>query len=308
MELNVGSLFAGIGGIDLGFKQAGFDISWAIENNKGCCKTYKSNFPSVDLIESDIREVEPQKLSQIDILTAGFPCQPFSIAGKQLGFKDKHGNLFYEIMRFTDVLKPEIIFFENVPNLIEHDNGKTFNIIHNELVKREYYIRYKVMRASEFGGVPQIRDRIYLLAFRDIDFCEKYHFPKPIKLETNIFSVLKQNERKHSIYYYTDESPDYKKYSRIVRKKDCIYRVYHESIKQTQNNMCPTLTASMGLRKNQVPLVRDDFGIRKLTIRECLDFQGFPQEFSFPHTISLNDACMCTSYKKDCTANIKNFK
>lgn len=290
MELTVGSLFAGIGGIDLGFQQAGFRISWAIEYDSKCCSSYKHNFNTVDLIESDIRKIDPKNLPPVDVLTAGFPCQPFSVAGKQQGFSDERSNLFFEIMRFIDILSPEIIFLENVPNLTEHDNGKTFNIIYSELLSRDYYIRYKKIIASEYGNVPQIRNRIYIIAFKDIHKCEKYFYPNRIELTTNIFNILKPHKKKHPVYYYNENEPYFKKISKIVCDKNSIYRVYHNSIKKTQNNMCPTLTASMGIQKDQVPLVIDDFGIRKLTIRECLDFQGFPQSFRFPNTITLNDA------------------
>ena len=101
---------------------------------------------------------------------------------------------------------------------------------------------------------------------------------------------MQRNQKKHDIYYYSEDNLFYKKASKIVIKRDSIYRVYHDSIKITQNRMCPTLTASMGITKNQVPLIVDDYGLRKLTLRECLDFQGFPKEFYFPNTITIDDA------------------
>ena len=101
-------------------------------------------------------------------------------------------------------------------------------------------------------------------------------------LEITIEDVLSRKQKKHDIYYYSNEDSFYKKASKIVTRYDSIYRVYHDSIKVTQNRMCPTLTASMGISKNQVPLVVDDFGLRKLTLQECLNFQGFPKEYRFP--------------------------
>lgn len=121
--MKVGSLFSGIGGIDLGFAQAGFEMCWANEIDPDACKTYRLNFPSTRLIESDIKDIEPCSLELVDVITAGFPCQSFSVCGNQQGFKDKRGNLFFEIMRITDKLQPPIIFLENVANLTEHDNG-----------------------------------------------------------------------------------------------------------------------------------------------------------------------------------------
>ena len=288
--MTVGSLFAGIGGIELAFAQAGCCISWAIENDAACCKTYRHNFPKATLPESDIRSVDEKSLPKVDVITAGFPCQPFSIAGKQRGFADPRGNLFYEVGRFVSYHRPRFLFLENVPNLIEHDEGKTFLVIHNVLSKLDYSIRYRVLRASEFGGIPQIRDRIYIVAFRDQEDCDAFSFPDKQKLSLSIEDILERSEKKHNNYYYKNDDPFYKISSKIVTRKDSIYRVYHDSIKVTQNHMCPTLTASMGISKNQVPLVLDNFGIRKLTVQECLGFQGFPKSFRFPHTISIEDA------------------
>jgi len=223
-------------------------------------------------------------------LASGFPCQSFSVAGQQRGFKDNRGALFYEVVRFANALKPRFIFLENVPNLMEHDNGRTFLVIHDTLSDIGYTVKYKVMRASEYGGVPQIRDRIYIVAFRDIEDCDRFSFPEKFELSQGIDNVLATTEKKHDIYYYNSSDPFYTIASRIVRQQGVIYRVYHDSIKPTQNHMCPTLTASMGTQLNQVPLVKDDYGIRKLTIRECLDFQGFPKSYKFPKTINLNAA------------------
>lgn len=283
-------MFSGIGGIDSAFLQTGFEIAWAIDKDADCCKTYRHNFHGSNLIESDIRKVDPTLLESIDVLAAGFPCQSFSVAGQQRGFKDDRGALFYEVVRFANALKPRFIFLENVPNLMEHDNGRTFLVIHDTLSDIGYTLKYKVMRASEYGGVPQIRDRIYIVAFRDIEDCDRFSFPEKIELSQGIDNVLATTEKKHDIYYYNSFDPFYTIASRIVRQQGVIYRVYHDSIKPTQNHMCPTLTASMGTQLNQVPLVKDEYGIRKLTIRECLDFQGFPKSYKFPKTISLNAA------------------
>ena len=223
-------MFSGIGGIDSAFLQAGFDIAWAIDKDADCCKTYRHNFHGSNLIESDIRKVDPTLLESIDVLAAGFPCQSFSVAGQQRGFKDDRGALFYEVVRFANALKPRFIFLENVPNLMEHDNGRTFLVIHDTLSDIGYTLKYKVMRASEYGGVPQIRDRIYIVAFRDIEDCDRFSFPKKIELSQGIDNVLATTEKKHDIYYYNFSDPFYTIASRIVRQQGVIYRVYHDSI------------------------------------------------------------------------------
>ena len=114
MSLTVGSLFSGIGGIDIGFQQAGFDIAWAVEKDVPACRTYRYNFSGATLIEADIRDIDTASLDHVDVLAAGFPCQSFSVAGKQHGFQDTRGNLFYEVIRFANNLKPRVIFLENV--------------------------------------------------------------------------------------------------------------------------------------------------------------------------------------------------
>ncbi len=290
MELSVGSLFSGIGGIDLAFEQAGCKVEWSIEKDHACCRTYRYNFSERLLIENDVRNVDPSVLCNVDIITAGFPCQPFSIAGKQRGFYDPRGHLFYEVKRFISVHKPRFVFLENVPNLMEHNEGKTFLVIHDVFSELGYSMRYRVMRASEYGGVPQIRDRIYIIAFREQEDCDLFVFPDKIELKISIEDILTRSTKQNDIYYYSHEDSFYHKASQIVKRHDSIYRVYHDSIKITQNHMCPTLTASMGISRNQVPLVADNFGLRKLTLRECLNFQGYPKEFYFPKNITINDA------------------
>lgn len=288
--MKVGSLFSGIGGIDLGFIQAGFDVAWAIENNHASCETYRANFKDTLLIEQDIRMVNAQNLPLVDVIAAGFPCQAFSVGGKQRGFHDKRGNLFFEIARFIKAHNPRFVFLENVANLVQHDNGHTFQVIYNTLIEYGYYIRYRVMRASEYGNIPQIRDRIYIVAFREIEDCDSFSFPEPVELTIQISNIIDRTKKVPDVYYYTSSEPFSLNAQQIVKRKDSIYRVYHSSIKITQNNMCPTLTASMGTQKNQVHLVQDDFGIRKLTLRECLRFQGFPDSFGFPKIITLENA------------------
>lgn len=286
----VGSLFAGIGGIDIAFEQAGFGIAWAIEKDVACCRTYRSNHPLTPLYERDIRDVNPSDLPPVDVVAAGFPCQSFSLAGCQRGFQDPRGNLFYEVERFVREKRPRVVFLENVANLTEHDNGKTFLVIHRVLSDLDYTIRYRVLRASEYGGVPQIRDRIYIIAFREQEDCDAFKFPEKIELKTDIENILRREHKKHAVYYYEASDPFYTRAEQIVTRRDSIYRIYHESIKVTQNQMCPTLTASMGIRANQVPVLLDDYGLRKLTIQECLDFQGFPKVFRFPQSITIKDA------------------
>lgn len=289
MEHKVASLFAGIGGICLGFKQAGYDIVWANEYDQAACKTYRHNFGNNYLKEADIRRVSVDDIPNFDVLAAGFPCQPFSIAGRQKGFDDKRGNLFFEIARIVDKKRPKVIFLENVANLMEHDSGKTFLVIFNSLAQFGYSVYYKVMVATEYGNLPQIRKRIYIVALRE-DVDKIYSHPEQIELTLKSTDIIRRSERQNSIYYYNTGTDIYQYLASVVREKRTIYKITDINIRKTKNEMCPTLTANMGTYPNRVPIILDDFGIRKLTLRECLDFQGFPKEFYFPNTITIDDA------------------
>ena len=283
-------MFAGIGGICLGFKQAGFDIVWANEKDKAACYTYRFNFGNNLLLKSDICKVDPNFMPDFDVLTAGFPCQPFSIAGTQEGFRDPRGNLFFEIARVVNAKQPRAIFLENVSNLTEHDSGRTFNIMCNTLVRFGYIVRYKIMDAHIYGNVPQPRSRVYIVAFLDFEACKSFSFPKPIKLSVGINDVLNRNNKKHDIYYYSAESNIIQKYGDQINDRNYIYRISDKGLVRVRNHFCPTLTANMGTYPNRVPIICDDYGIRRLTLRECLDFQGFPAEHKFPNTITIDDA------------------
>ncbi len=286
--MKVGSLFAGIGGIDLGFQQSGFKVLWANEIDSDACKTYKLNFPNTELIEGDIRKFDVKTLPKVDIITAGFPCQPFSVCGKQNGFKDNRGNMFFEIMRFADSIKPNIIFLENVANLVNHDNGHTFNIIHNELVNRGYYIRYLIADACDYG-IPQHRTRTYLLAFKDIVQCEAYQFPQKTELKQRVSDIIDKSVKVDSSFYIPENLPKYSKMAKAIMDANQIYRFSDYGIQSGKDGISFTLKANMGTWYDRVPIVKDNYGIREITPDECLALMGFPKSFKIAD-ISLKSA------------------
>lgn len=284
----IGSLFSGIGGFDLGFEQAGFEIAWANEKDPAACKTYRHNFPDTNLIEDDVRNINPEELEDVDILVAGFPCQPFSVMGYQRGFKDHRGNLFFEIARFIEAKMPRFIVLENVQNLIKHDDGKTFLVIYNTLAQFGYSVKYKVINATDVN-IPQNRARIFIVAFRNIEDCDSFSFPEAIPLENTIEDILDRSVRHDDIYYYGTDSRYFKELNAKIVDKTGIYRIDDSGIATCKWEICPTLKANMGTYHDRVPIIRDDFGIRKLTPQECLAFQGYPQSYTFK-SISLQDA------------------
>lgn len=281
MSKTVVSLFSGIGGIDLGFIQAGFEVIWANELDKYACITYRHNFGSNALVEGDIRSVNATVIPKADILTAGFPCQSFSIMGYRRGFNDPRGNLFFEIARIADTMKPKIILLENVRNLIYHDNGKTFITIHNTLAEMGYGIKYAVLNASTHGNIPQDRKRTFVAAFKDYDIMNAFSFPDEIELSCGIDDIIDRSEKRSDIYYYGNDNKYYDTLNRKIPDKTGIYRIDDSGVANRKYIISPTLKANMGTYPDRVPIIRDDFGIRKLTPYECLALQGFPKEFVF---------------------------
>lgn len=283
--LKVASLFAGIGGICYGFKQVGAEIVWANEIDRDACNTYRHNFNDDYLVEGDIKEVDPHDIPDIDILNGGFPCQAFSVAGYRKGFDDERGNLFFEITRILDVKRPRAILLENVKNLEGHDRGNTFKVIKEQLNLLGYHIHHKVLNTMEYSNVPQNRERIYIVGFLSEDEYNKFEFPQPIELTRTIHDIIDVTDRKPLGLYY-DNSKYYPELKKTMTKKDTVYQWRRVYCRENKSNVCPTLTANMGTGGHNVPLILDDFGIRKLTPEECVGFQGFPDEFSFPDNIS----------------------
>ena len=310
--MTVGSLFAGIGGIDLGFKQAGFDIIWANEIDKYACKTYRLNFPETTLFEGDVHNLEESLLPKVDIITAGFPCQSFSVCGNQKGFCDDRGNLFFEIMRIADAIKPQIIFLENVANLVEHDKGRTFNVIHNELVSRGYYLRYLVADACDYG-IPQHRTRTYLLAFRDVERCESYRFPEKVKLKKRVFDIIDKSIKIDDGFYLAKDTLKYKKIAKAIIDENQIYRFSDYGVQAGKDGICFTLKANMGTWYDRVPIIIDNYGIRTVTPYECLTLMGFPKEFKIADIPSKSaykqiGNSVCVEIIKSISINLFSFK
>lgn len=287
--MRVASMFSGIGGIDLGFQQAGFDIVWANEFDKDAATTYRLNFGDGHLIESDIRGIDISTIPDFDVLVAGFPCQPFSKMGFQKGFNDPRGNLFFQIVRIAKAKRPSIIFLENVANLLEHDAGKSFLTVYNALAQYGYGFRYKVMDAMEYGNVPQQRTRIFIVGFLDYTQCERFTFPEKIELTVDMNDILDRSAKHDDIYYYTTNSQFYNDLKCIVTDRKALYKIYDSGVSRKRHYFCPALTANMGTFPDRVPIILDDYGIRKITPYECLALQGFPNTFRFAK-IPLNSA------------------
>lgn len=284
----VGSMFAGIGGICLGFKQAGADVVWANEIDHSACETYRLNFDGAPYLqEGDIHEISPDSEIRFDIVAAGFPCQAFSVAGYRKGFDDARGTLFFEVLRIIREKRPRTVFLENVKNLMTHDGCRTYKVIRTALEEEGYVVQERVLNTMEYGDIPQNRERIYVVAFRKhsdgtCPEADAFRFPDPVKLRTGIRDIIDVHDRKEESFYYPESHIYYQKLDAAMTNPDTVYQWRRVYVRENKSNVCPTLTANMGTGGHNVPIIRDDFGIRKLTPEECLRFQGFPEWFSFP--------------------------
>lgn len=285
VDMNFIDLFAGIGGIRMAFENAGFECVFSNEIDKKAKITYELNFNNSqsDLVLGDIRNIASSEIPDFDILTAGFPCQPFSIAGFRQGFDDEQGrgNLFYDIVRILKDKQPRAFLLENVKNLKSHDNGNTMKVILNELESElGYNVNSAVLNTMEYGNLPQNRERIYIIGFKELREFNSFDFPNKIPLTKTINDCLEKEEVEDK-YYYNDK-PLYNELKKEITKKNTIYQWRRKYVRENKNGVCPTLTANMGTGGHNVPLILNDKGIRKLTPRECANFQGFPKTFKLP--------------------------
>lgn len=274
--------FSGVGGIELGFKQEDFNVIWANEFDDKAIETYKLNHKE-HLDGRDIHTLEQEDIPNADVVLAGFPCQAFSVAGYRKGFEDERGNLFFEVIRLIKDQRPRVLFFENVKNLVSHDKGNTFNVILETLSVHGYLVKHKVLNSSEYGNIPQNRERIYIVAFIDRRDYENFEFPDPIKLTVKPKDLIDYKNKKDEKYYYTEEK---NKFYNILKNEmlnqESIYQWRRKYVRENKSGVCPTLTANMGTGGHNVPLILTKYGIRKLTPKECFLIQGYPNDFKLP--------------------------
>lgn len=286
-KYKVASFFAGVGGIDIGFeKTGGFVTEYANEIDSYPVKTFEKNF-SIKVDNRDIHDVQANQVPDVSVIAGGFPCQAFSIAGYRQGFEDEkgRGTLFFELMRIVKEKKPEVVFLENVKNLVGHDNGNTFKVILDELDKAGYHAKSRVLNAMDYGNTPQNRERIYIVAFRDKESYNSFEFPEKIALTKSLRDVIDFENEVDEKYYYTEGKYKNNLYERLKEDMDdenAIYQWRRQYVRKNKSGVVPTLTANMGGGGHNVPLVLTKHGIRKLTPHECFNVQGFPKDFKLP--------------------------
>ena len=285
--IKIVDLFAGTGAFSYAFKKvfrkANKPISCVFANDF-CTESeliYNMNH-STKLTFGDINKISA-KVPKHTILTGGFSCQPFSISGKRLGFEDERSNVFWAIIKILRKNMPDVFILENVKNLQSHDKGNTFKIIYKSLRKLGYHIKYKILDTCKITKVPQHRERIYIVGFKDKSHYDKFDFEFEESVVDDISEYLETDV--HKKYYYDKRYSVFDRIKKEVKKsvsKNVLYQYRRFYVRECKSNVCPTLTANMGGGGHNVPLLKDKKGIRKLTPRECFNLQGFPKKYKLP--------------------------
>lgn len=290
-------LFAGIGGIRLGFENAfgeGIETVFVSEWDKYAQKTYSENFKDDFSIAGDITQIDAKDIPDFDICLAGFPCQAFSLAGARKGFDDDYkgmcrGTLFLDVARICEEHKPKVIFCENVKGLVIHDKGRTFKIITKTFEDLGYTVFYKVLNSKDYG-VPQNRERIYIVAFRNDIHSDNFTFPEPTDTNKVLADIIEEHEV--SVKYYLSTV-----YLDTLRKHKARHAAkgngFGYEIRDLQGIAGAIVCGGMGRERNLVidnrltnfvPVTKikgevNREGIRKMTPREWARLQGFPDNY-----------------------------
>jgi len=279
-------LFAGIGGFRLAMERYGAKCVFSSEWDKEAASVYEKNFREKPF--GDITKIKEKDIPKHDILCAGFPCQPFSISGKQNGFDDTRGTLFFDISRIAKFHKPKILILENVKNFSTHNNGKTLNTVLEVLDKLNYNVYHKVLNASLFG-VPQKRERIFILGFRKECKIKTFNFPKEQNANTTLRDILIEKVEKRlfikrkDFVFKQDNSLFNLKIPGIAEAKPirlgiCNKGGQGERIYSIDGHAI-TLSAYGGGAGAKTGLYLVGSKVRKLAPRECARAMGFPDEF-----------------------------
>lgn len=316
-------LFCGIGGFRIGMEKAGFKCVFSCEIDKNCRETYSRNFG--DIPYGDITKLDEKTLPEFDVLCAGFPCQPFSISGRKMGFTDTRGTLFFDICRIIKEKHPQIVFLENVKYLIYHDGERTFSIIKRELENLGYTVTWKILNANRFG-VPQNRERIIIIGMRN-----GKRFPFENIKESEIVALKNFLDEETDTEYLEEseytliENPKMQEKSGLIfagyrnkstRKKGVLPNTMHLSRVHRQPNRIysaegtnPTLSAQE--TEGRYFILLGNGKVRKLSLNECWKIMGYPDSYIKTGSRSVqyhqigNSVCVPMIY--EIAKELKNF-
>ena len=292
--MNVISLFAGIGGLDSGFIQNGFDVIWANDFDKYAVQTYKANYKN-PIILGYLNQIKLESIPNADVIIGGFPCQPFSMMGEMKGFEDTRGTLFFRIVeiiknQISRGNKPKALVLENVRNLKLHDNGNTFKVIKKTLEDLGYTVYDKILNSADYG-IPQTRNRTFIVCFSN----NKTQFNYP---EKKVLDLTLQDLLEHDVadkYYLSD-----KILPTILSNGTGGYKGKSEIDLKIARPLCATM-AKMH-RACQDNYVTQNGKVRRLTPRECARLQGFSDDFVIP----VSDTQAYKQFGNAVTVNVSN--
>jgi DNA (cytosine-5)-methyltransferase 1 len=296
-------LFAGLGGFAFAARRQGIHTAFMNDVDPLAVATLKKNFPNARNCLADIRELEPSHYTEfnedVDILTAGFPCQSFSQAGDNLGFEDERGKLFFEIPRIIASLPnpPKVVLLENVAHLKIFDNGSRLRVVVNALRKAGYWLgdpSIQVIDSFTHSRSPQKRARLYIVAVHSNYFSKnRFEFPKPHGAPEHLLWKFIDRDIKGPDQTYL---PEGNKYEIMIRQSAAdngskrLFQIRRIAPRACPPNICPTLTANMGRGGHNVPFLIDGWGVRRLSVEECLRLQGFSvDELEFPKQVFEKD-------------------
>ena len=273
----------------LAFEAVGGECVLTSEIDAKAMRTYHSNFLPGDrhLFVKDVNSISGTDIAsvsnQLDVLVAGFPCQPYSIAGLRKGLEDdRGGEIFNSLVRILKESRSRSFLLENVKGIRSHDQGLTFKYMLERLEKVGYHLRHETLNSAIHANVPQNRERVFIVGFLDKESADAFQFPDPIDLKISFREFLDENV--DDKYYYDDRFGSFAEIEKSVQSFEAVYQWRRQYVRENKSGVCPTLTANMGSGGHNVPLVLDKKGVRKLTPRETARFQGFPEWFVLPET------------------------
>jgi len=254
-------------------ESAGFSTVFANDIDPRSQRTYEVNTPDIHFECKSLTDIDPNELPEFDCLTGGFPCQPFSVSGKGLGFEDTRGTLFFDIANILRVKRPQMFLLENVKQLYHHDDGRTFKRI-LEVLREDlgYDVHHKVLNTKHFG-LPQNRERVFIVGFNEP---QQFTFPEPVHLSISVKNLLDSVVDEE--YYYNEDHKHYSVISKYVTDPDKVYQWRWSYVRENKSNVAPTILASY----MQPTLIKQGNRIRGITPQEGLRLQGFPESFEFP--------------------------
>ena len=288
--LRVVDLCCGSGGFSLALKPFQATTVWANDCLPESAQLFKANFPESQFVLGDLNQPALREtIPEHDILCAGFPCQPFSVAGQRQGFSDPRTQVIWSILEVAERRRPELILLENVPGLVSHQESPGSRSLHqitDHLRTLGYSVAWGLLHTAEVTGIPHNRRRLYIVADRLPGHWD-LHVPRvvcPWRIEPFLQEVPMGSKYRYSDRYKIWPTLQ----AQIVRpvSQQVVYQYRRGYVRQSKHGLVPTLTANMGTGGHNVPLILDEHGIRKLTPRECFNFQGFPSTYQLPKSLS----------------------